>query len=86
VELTIFGPLKSSVGGFHVFRSYTFRTTNRGADTGVHTIYGTGHSIHSLVANDERVLKILIFYLLRQSKIFKRQWETRGNFKKRDQF
>jgi hypothetical protein len=46
-------------------------------------IYGKRRSIISLIANDERVSKFSIFYLLRMSKIFRANGkrEENSNFK-----
>jgi hypothetical protein len=56
--LTAFGRLKSREGGYHVSQACTLRKTGR-TRVGVHTSYGTGNIVKSLVANDKKVFKML---------------------------
>jgi hypothetical protein len=67
--LTAFGRFKSSEGGYDVSHACTLRKTGR-RRVGVHTSYGTGNRVKSLVAIDEKVFKILNFGPIRkQSKL-----------------
>ena len=59
--LTAFGRIKSSEGGYDVSHACTLRKTGR-TRVGVHTSYGTGNRVKSLVANDEKVFKNLTFH------------------------
>ena len=59
-NLTAFGRLKSSQGGYRVSHGRTLRKTGM-TRVGLRTSYGTENIVTSLVANDKKVLKILTF-------------------------
>jgi len=67
---TVFGCLKSCVGGYHLSHTRTlikiFWTC-----VVVRTSYGTGDNVTSLVTNDEKALRILTFGLIRKQWNFK---------------
>jgi len=55
-------------GRYHFNYTCTLRKSSK-TTVGVHTRFGTENSIKSLVANDEKGIRILILGLLRSSKI-----------------
>ena len=59
-NLIAFGRLKSIEGGYRVSHACTLRKTGR-TRVGDHTSSGTGNIVKSLVANDKKVFKVLIF-------------------------
>jgi hypothetical protein len=84
--LTAFGRLKSSEDGYHVTPACTIRKIGRTCEE-VNTSYGTRNIVKSLVANDEKVFKILTFRNYQKIvKLKVSQLETMGKIREWDEF